>query len=197
RGATGYPRNILLMENRRQRLFWINILLATALLIMGAVGGFYWWQNRFSTYNNDRYGFSIKYPSDWTVSENTNGAVVLFYSPLENDLDIFQENVNIVVQDISRNKMDVREYTELAIRQMEVVFKDQIETMESEPIYLDDNPAYNYVFVGKGPEGNLKYKSVWTLKDYVAYQVTYTSVESSYDRYVNKVNKMIKSFKIR
>ena len=123
-------------------------------------------------------------------------AAVLFYSPQENDLDFFKESVNVVVQDISGNPLNLKEYSQLAIEQMKVVFGDNMVIFESAPTFFADQSGYKLIFVGKGPETDLRYMSVWTIKGLTAYQVTYTALNSQYERYISKVKKMLKSFRI-
>jgi len=151
---------------------------------------------RFRSYTSDDHGFSIKYPAVWSQEENKNGAAVLFYSPQENDLDFFKESVNVVVQDISGNPTNIKEYSQLAIEQMKAVFGDNMIIFESNPTFFAGQSGHKLVFVGKGPEADLQYMSVWTIKDLTAYQVTYTALNSQYERYMSKVNKMLKSFRI-
>ena len=81
---------------------------------------------RFKSYKNKAHSFSIKYPATWALEENTNGTAVIFYSPQENDLDYFKENVNVVVQDISGNPMNIKDYSKLAVEQMEAVFEENL-----------------------------------------------------------------------
>jgi len=152
---------------------------------------------RFKSYKNSEYGFSIKYPAAWSLEENKNGAAVLFYSPQENDLDFFKESVNVVVQDIAGNPMEIKDYAKLAIKQMEAVFGENMIIIESEPIFFADRSGYKLVFVGKGPETDLRYMSVWAIEGLTAYQVTYTSLNTQYEHYVSKVKRMLRSFRIK
>ena len=151
---------------------------------------------RFKSYKNEEHGFSIKYPALWALEENKNDTAVIFYSPQENDMDFFKESVNVVVQDISGNPMNIKDYSQLAIEQMEAVFEENMIIFESEPTFFADRSGYKLVFVGKGPETDYKYMSVWTIEGLTAYQLTYTSLNSQYERYVSKVKKMQESFRI-
>ncbi len=153
-------------------------------------------EHRFRKYHNKRGGFSISYPATWAYEENKGGAAIIFFSPKENDLDFFKENVNVVVQDISANPMELKEYSELAIKQMELVFADNFVLLDSGVTFLSGQGAYKIVFLGKGPDTELKYMSAWTIKGHTAYQVTYTALSSQYDRYLLQVKRMLISFRI-
>ena len=183
----------------RRKFFGIlwGVLTGVGLCIILVVGWMVSKDYRFNIYKNSGYAFSIKYPASWTLKENKNGAVAIFLSPLENKLDIFQENVNVVVQDFPQKPMSLDKYTKIAINQMQVVFKEAIEIVESNSTYVAGHPAYNFVFIGKGPESEMKFKCVWVIIDEKrAYQITYGTLSSQYDKYLGKVNSMIQSFKI-
>ena len=130
----------------------------------------------FERYANKEKGFSIKYPKEWTVVENKNGAAVLFYSPKENELDYFQESVNIVVQDISDDPMNISDYSEKAIDQLDAVYEENLTILESGPMFTQGRTAYKMEFIVGGVEPKAKYLSVWTLKDNKAFQVTYMAL---------------------
>ena len=67
-------------------------------------------------YNDPINNFEIKYPEKWT--ETKNGNAVLFASPLQNEKDVFQENVNIILQDLSTNPIDLEKYTVITKKQV-------------------------------------------------------------------------------
>ncbi len=186
-----------------QQRKYLNIIF-TLLTILGLgvtvlVIWYFIQQNKFSLYRDEGgAGFTIKYPSDWTVAPYKEGTNVIFYSPLENALDVFKENVNIVVQDMSAQKMipDLNKYTTIAINQMQVVFKQNFKLLESKPITISGVPGHEIVFIGHGPEMDLKIKCAWTIKRKASYQFTYGAVASQYDKYIDKVDAMLRSLHI-
>jgi hypothetical protein len=141
--------------------------------------------------------FSIRYPAVWEKMPNKEGAAVIFLSPLQNKLDIFRENVSVIIQDTSGNVMSFEEYTRTAIMQVKAVFKNTIEITQSEGTYLAGRPAYKFVYIGKGPETEFKIMHVWTLVGTTAYQITYSALASQFDQYIDQVNKMVDSFRLR
>ncbi|MCK5179751.1 MAG: hypothetical protein KAR32_09495, partial [Candidatus Omnitrophica bacterium] len=167
--------------NRRQKqaLFIRSVALLGVVLILGVV-----WimsrEYRSNEYHSKAGGFSIRYPVTWSFQENTGGAAVIFFSPKANELDFFKENVNIVVQDISQAPMELKAYSKLAIKQMQIVFEDNFVIIESGPTFIAGQVAYKLIFLGKGPDTELKYMSVWTIKGLTAYQITYTALSSQY-----------------
>jgi eukaryotic-like serine/threonine-protein kinase len=153
-------------------------------------------EHRFIKYENIQEGFAMIYPSTWTLTEGAEGTAAMFLSPKENDLDYFKENVNIIIQDLKEKPMMLEEYSKIAIHQVKVVFEQNVEVLESAPTYFAGQPAHKFVYIGKGPEAELKLLHIWTIKNRKAYQLTYTALSSKFDQYFGKVNRMIKSFKI-
>jgi len=185
-----------MLQSRKKQLIISGVVAALGLIMILTVLVIHFSKDKYYKYENRLAGFSIKYPAQWSLAENRNGAVVIFYTPMQTELDYFQDSVNIVVQDISASGMDIREYTETAINQIRVVFKDSIDITFAEPTRLDGEHAFRIEYLAKGPETEFRYIHVWTMKDYFAYQITYTSLASSYEEYVDKYEKMIKTFKI-
>ena len=186
------------MRSRKE----LNIIYAVVGLIsfgiILTVLFFHFNQNKFNRYEDPQKRFSILYPEDWSVQENSNPEVaVLFSSPKESEMDIFSDNVNIVVQDLRKNPVQIDEYTAIAINQMNVVFGEDVRVLVSEPARLSGRSGYNYEFVTNSIGGELRFKIVWTVVGLTAYQVTFSSQPANFDLYLGKINKMIKSFKIK
>ncbi len=183
--------------SRRQKQTRIAMIVALVgvVLILGVillVGK----DHIYKKYYNKAGGFSIKYPVTWALEENKGGAAVIFFSPKENALDFFKENVNVVVQDISANPLNLEAYTKLAIKQMRLVFESNFIIVESVPITIAGRAGHKLIFIGKGPDTELKYMSAWVLDGLTAYQITYTAISSHYDEYAGKMKKMVRSFRI-
>ena len=184
------------MKRRRQLTPLYIALGCFGLISLLLIGWFYFKEFRFKNYSNLEQGFSLRYPADWTIEENKNGAAVIFYAPSKNALDIFQENVNVVVREQGNDPTGLEEYSRLAVEQLRTVFHDNVVMLENENTRLAGLPGHKIVFVGKGVETDLKYYCVWTIKGSRAFQITYTSLEADYDDYVAKVNRLIGSFRI-
>jgi len=185
------------MQRRKQKTIIFGVVGAVGLILISIFLLLYVKEHSFTRYVNKSEGYSIKYPSTWTMEKNSQGASVVFFTALESELDFFKENVNVVIQDISGNPMNIAQYSKLAMDQMAGVFGSNFEIVEKESTYLDDRPAFKIIFLGKGPEFTIKYKVIMAVEDVFAYQITYTSLTSTYDKYVDKVDKIIESFTIK
>lgn len=185
------------MRRRRRQAIIFGVIAGTGFTLIFIVGWIYFQKYRFNTYTHPTAGFSIQYPAQWSFSENKDGAAVVFYSPPESDLDVFRENVNIVIQDLSQNPMTLDKYTETAIYQMQAVFEHNLVILESVPALVSGLPGHKFVFLGKGPETEMQFMVVWTLDGLTTYQVTYTALSPHYEKYLGKINRMFRSFKIQ
>ncbi len=186
--------------HQRKTLNLVFTLLA--LVGIAVTAGTIWYVmkgNEFSTYKDKGgIGLSIRYPAKWTVAPYTNDTLVTFYSPLENSLDIFKENFNVVVQDLSeqKHKVGLDQYTKIAISQMQAVFKSGFVLEVSKPAFVNGIPGYQIVFLVKGTDNELKIKCVWTIKGARAYQFTYGALASQYDKYIGQVDAMLRSVQL-
>ncbi len=183
------------MDRRIQESKYLTIAIISLVVLLIVTMVIFRKSIFMNSYRSATDHFSIKYPGKWNKEENKGGAAVIFMSPLESKLDTFRENVNVVVQDASGNRMSIEKYTEMAMRQVAAVFKENIELVESTGTLLAGKPAYKYVYIGRG-EIEFKIMHVWTMSGDNAYQVTYTALLSQYDEYMGQVEKMIKSFRI-
>lgn len=182
--------------DRKQTKLVTLILLASGLVLIGLVAGFYFFGSAFWTYRHPAQRFTIKYPARWEVKPDFGGASVVFVAPLAGELDYFQESVNVVVQDLSARPMSLLDYSSTALNQMRAVFGPNIEEIESSPATLSGLPAHRYVFIGKGPDLELKYHIVWAIKNSRAYQVTFSGIASQARLYERDFARMLQSFRV-
>lgn len=185
------------MRSRQRQTLAFSIIGGIGLFLILMTVWLYLRQHKFLKYENKLYTFSLKYPAAWAYAENQGGAAVIFYAPAESGLDTFKENVNIVIQDISQSPRSLEEYTKIAIRQMQVVFEQNLEILESESTLIDGRAAHRFVFLGKSPQVDLRFMCLWTLVDMTAYQITYTAIDAKYDKYIGEVKSLVRSFKMK
>ena len=147
----------------------------------------------YDIYENSTYGVRISYPADWEKTENFMGTPVVFLAPKECAEDRFQENLNIMTMDMSGQEATLQEYTAASEEQIKQVVTDA-QITESADTTLAGSPAHRIVFSGTQGAYKLKWMQVWTIKNKKAYGITYTAEADKYDAYLDKVNKMIRSF---
>ena len=147
------------------------------------------------THNN----YEISYPKSWIKQQK--GLTTLFLSQKENEKDLFQENVNTMVQDLSKQPMTLEEYTNLTKQQItQALGANSIVSIKDlnfagqqakEMVYnIPKNPM-------QGSNLNLKIRQVWFIKDSKAYLITYTAESSEYDNYLGTAKGIFDSFKLK
>ena len=147
----------------------------------------------FLTYENSTYGIKIMYPQEWEKLEGYMDTVVLFRSSLEDASDIFQENLNVVVGDLPQ-PMTLNEFTDLNIEQIKTLFT--IEVVDSSPTTLANTPADKVIYNLKQGQYDLKLMQIYTIKDDIAYVITYTAEEDKYLDFLDTIQIMINTFEI-
>lgn len=138
-------------------------------------------------------GYEISYPESW--SKQQKGKAVFFLSPKENNNDQFQENVNLILQDLSQQPMNLEQYTELTKKQVIDNFgASAIVSLKNTIIagLQGKEIVYNMNYQGR----ILKLKQYWFIKGNIAYLFSYTAEPSKYEKYESTVTEMIKSFSI-
>lgn len=168
----------------------LNILIVTAIILGSCT------QEKMKKYTSEN--FEISYPETW--SKQQKGTAIFFLSPKENKNDYFQENINIMLQDLSSQPMTLEEYTDLTKEQItQALGKSAIISLKDmnfagqkakEMIYnMPKNPM-------AGRNFNLKLHQIWFVKDSKAYLFTYTAEKDEYENYLELAKQTIDSFKL-
>ncbi len=184
------------MQSRNKRNIIVISIGAIGLVLIIVTALILYQRNKFIRYSSYEDGYSISYPASWAIKEKSDGASVIFLSAQESAFDIFMENVNVVVQDLSNNPRSLDSYTETAILQLQAVFQQNMEIIANESFYLSGQPAHKIVFTAKGDQADLKFMNVWTIKGQKAYQITYAALIDKFDTYLGKADRIINSFNI-
>jgi hypothetical protein len=145
-------------------------------------------------YENRLFGIHIHYPKKWVLQENVAGSVVSF-SP---DLDPRADNpcINVVVQDPSGNgPVTLEEFTQLSLYQMEQ-FLPGISGLNVFSHELAGLPGKSVEYATNLQGVEIKFYQVFTLKDNMAYIITFSAPVAVHDSFRNLVEDCIKSFKI-
>ena len=144
------------------------------------------------TYTDSENKFSMNYPKEW--AQKKVGNVTAFLSPQEDATDAFQENVNLMLQDLSQQPMDLKQYTELSKKQIIDAYGASA-ILSSGPTTLGGQPAivqvYNMTYQGRA----LKIKQYWFIKGKTAYLFSYTAEPAKFTKFEETATAVINSFK--
>jgi len=150
----------------------------------------------YEIFSTEILGFKLNVacPDYWLV-EKELGGIFVFLSPKENEEDYFQENFNIVVQDLRSNPMKLEEYTSASIDYLPD-FIDNMDIVDSGYTDLSGYEAFKIIYTGKHMVYDLKWFQAWTIVDDIAFIATYTAEIEKYDKYINIIDSMMTSFSI-
>ena len=143
------------------------------------------------TYTDPTNKFSMQYPKEWSQKAQNNA--ILFLSPRADANDQFQENVNIMLQDLSAQPMTLEQYTDFSKKQLVEAFGANAIVSEGAATLAGQKThyfVYNMTYQGH----SLKIKGEWFIKGKTAYLFTYTAEPSQYAKYEETATAIINSF---
>ena len=174
----------------RKELIVILIVAMFVSQIIGAVGVT---NPEMMTYTNEKYGFSIDHPEDWTVKEDYGRAVIVLIGPVKEGFII---SVNIVAEELPI-KMTVEEYaaaSEYVLKNITTSYhkdKEYSTTINGESSVLR---IFTATYEKDAPE--IKQHQAYFIRDTTAYIVSCTASPSTYDEAnENYFEPMTQSFK--
>jgi hypothetical protein len=142
-----------------------------------------------------RESYKLQYPASWAIDTSKKmGADFFILSPRENDTDKFQENVNLLVQDLTGQNIDLDKYAEITERQIrEMAIEGTI--YESKKIIKPDKSEY-YKMVYGMTQGifKLKVEQYYFIKKDKAFIMTFTAESSKFDSFQSAGEQILNSF---
>eukprot|EP01113_Clastostelium_recurvatum_P021266 TRINITY_DN2517_c0_g1_i1.p1 TRINITY_DN2517_c0_g1~~TRINITY_DN2517_c0_g1_i1.p1 ORF type:complete len:499 (-),score=143.52 TRINITY_DN2517_c0_g1_i1:640-2070(-) len=143
-------------------------------------------------YSNDTFGVRIGYPQGWLLQENIGGAVVAF-SPAPEDTQA--PTLNVVVQDLSSNPMSLDDFTSVSLYQMEQMLQEVADVDVSATV-LAGNPGKRVQYSTRMQSFYLKFFQTYTLKDDIAYIITFSAPPAIHDALKGVIEQCIEKFEI-
>lgn len=141
--------------------------------------------------------YTIQYPSNWELSQKGEMNTSFFiFSPFDSDKDIFRENVNLLIQDLSGKNIDLNKYVEISEKQIKSLITN---SNISESIRLKKNDKQYHKIIYSGEQGAFKLMFIqyyWVI-DNKAYVLTFTSKKDTYNSFKETANKILDSFELK
>jgi hypothetical protein len=142
------------------------------------------------SYSNPNLGFSLEYPSEWEKEES-----LTFVSPQGGIGNRTPEVISITTEVLPTSNYSLDSYTEAALGQVES-FKG-FRLLNSSSTTLAGLPAhmivYSFTDESQTPLENLQ---VWTIKDGMAYVITYGGTPEEFDSSLPTFQSVMDSFRI-
>lgn len=126
--------------------------------------------------------YSIKYPPDWSLDvEGLMNTTFFISSPVSAD-DTFSENVNLLIQDLSRFPMSLDEYTELSINQVETMVPEG-KLKKEERLKGAKYEYHSVLYSARFNNNPLMTAQYYWVIDNNAYILTFTTLAADYEAY--------------
>ena len=146
--------------------------------------------NDLVSYSSPNLGFSLEYPSEWEKEES-----LTFVSPYGGIGNRTPEVISITTEVLPTSDFSLDSYTEAALGQVES-FQD-FRLLNSSSTTLAGLPAhmilYTFTDESQTPLENLQ---VWTIKDGIAYVITYGGTPEEFDSSLPTFQSVMDSFSI-
>ena len=148
-------------------------------------------------YESPVHRIRTQYPDGWEIliqSTSNSSLSLRFNSPLENDTDVFRENVLFVIDTISNNTA-LSNFTSAALTSYLESYSDlRFDEVSSTNISNNTIPAYK--LVASRTQDGLDFMQIMAIKDGQIYTILYSSEKTRYSTYLPIVEKMINSFEV-
>jgi hypothetical protein len=141
-------------------------------------------------YNNPNLGFSLEFPSDWQKEESLS-----FTSPQGGAGNRAPEVINVVTEVLPSSDFSLDSYTDAALGQVESF--ENFQLLNSTSTTLGGLPAHMIVYTFTDEQTPLQNLQAWTVKDGMAYVITYGGVPEEFDSSLPALQSVLDSFSLQ
>ncbi|PSK00526.1 hypothetical protein C7R91_02545 [Brevibacillus formosus] len=148
----------------------------------------------FKEYRNNK--FSISYPFDWAVVEDSNDGSVAFNSPKESDEDFISEHIMVMsttLPDEARAPMET--YKNEIIETMKKR-SPGLEVQNTSNLTVNGLSALEILLKGKRDNVNIALRLTVVAKGKTGYVIGFACQDGDLDKYASTIDKVTNSFKI-
>jgi hypothetical protein len=138
--------------------------------------------------------FSISYPKTWTVDRSgENGTSFYLFSLFLSSNDIFQENVNLIIQDVKGYGITLDAYTEFSI---DDIGKSIQNSRITENIRKSAHGLSYHKMVYTGEINNFKltFMQYYWVENEKVYLLTFTAEPDQFNKYLPVADRILNSF---
>ncbi|HLP12689.1 MAG TPA: PsbP-related protein [Flavobacteriales bacterium] len=139
--------------------------------------------------------FSIQYPTSWELTQGGQmGTSFIIMAKAENDKDKFNENINLIIQDLKGTGLSLDEYTKLSLKQINDM---AINAKLIENKRLKRNPeCQKLIYTATQNKMPLEFEQYyWVIKN-KAYVLTFSAEEKKFKKYHITAEQIMDSFKL-
>lgn len=149
----------------------------------------------WTTLKGDNY--AIQHPSNWDVDKSGQMNTSFFlFSPIENEIDDFRENINLIIQDLTGYDLTLEQFTELTESQVKTLITNA-NMISSETVERDNRTYQKMIYTGSQGVYNLQFEQFFWVIDNKAIILTLTCKEDAFNSYRKLGEKIMHSFKYK
>jgi hypothetical protein len=145
----------------------------------------------------DEPEYLIQYPDTFDLDKSgLMGMSFILLSKQTSQQDLFRENVNLLVQDLTGKNIDLDKYVEISEEQVKIMITDG-NLIESKRFTNKDNEYQRLIYTGRQGQFHLKWQQKYWIENKKAFVLTLTCEESQYENYEFVGEEIMKTFKIK
>ncbi|HCF63655.1 MAG TPA: PsbP-related protein [Ferruginibacter sp.] len=140
--------------------------------------------------------YQIEYPASWRVdTSKAMGTSFILYVPESEMSENFNENINMMIQDLTGQNIDLEKYKEITDDQFKMLGED-CTVVESAVHTAGPTSFYKTVYSIRQENDIIHALSVCYIQDNKAYLLTFTAIGNSITRWKDIAEKTMLSFKL-
>ena len=141
--------------------------------------------------------YTIQYPDSFELDKsNQMGESIVLLSKLSSPSDLFRENVNLTIQDLSDLNIDLNKFVQISESQINLAITDA-KILESSRSKAYQGEYHEVIFTGTQGKFNLKFQQHYWIHDETAYVLTFTCESNQFSKYQFVGESILKSFTIK
>jgi len=142
-------------------------------------------------YESKMYNFTISIPNQWNFVENEHGFSVIVYTPEDWDL---RENLWITIQ-TPQIDTDLEEYYKDSMQKIDGI-SEWFKEIKTTDIEINGIKGKSTIYETVENDTNIQSQQTVLIKNNIVYVLQYTATKETFDKYINEINNIIKSFTI-
>ncbi len=149
--------------------------------------------DKWLSYKDTLNRYTIEYPANWQKVYFENATA--FIRSKENDSSTSQENVNILIQDLSAEPMTLQAYNDLSKKQYIDGYGPSSIISMKDTTFCGQQAEVSIFKMSYGGQP-IKLEQLWFILKNTAYLLTYTARPEKFETYRHTAEKLMRSFKL-
>ncbi len=141
--------------------------------------------------------YSVQYPITWELNQSgAMGTSIIILSPMDSNMDKFRENMNVLIQDLSKYGIDLDKYTEISENQIKTMISN-VNIIESKRVKVKEGEYHKLLYTGDQGTLHLMFEQYYWVINKNAYVLTFTSEIDKHKGLNEIIAKILSSFVIK